>query len=220
MSKRLLATLLLLLGANTASAAGEFYCCPDPATGRRICADSLPEQCRGRAYRIFDSSGNVVKEVGPPLSPEQKAELAAEARRQKQIEEANREQRRKDQALLDTYATRQDIDLAQRKAEIDVNLAIQDTQTRIDEARIKHRKSLAEAEFYKKKAMPAELTKELRTLEHEIKIQQELLTVKKQELGLIKEKYEADRKRYAEVTGRSPRGAPTGDAASQSPRPR
>jgi hypothetical protein len=86
-------------------------------TGRRVCGDSLPEQCRGRAYRHLDSGGNVIKEVGPPLSAEQKAEQAAEARRKKQIEEAAREQRYKDQALLDTYAMPQDIDLAQSKAE-------------------------------------------------------------------------------------------------------
>lgn len=75
-------------------------------------------------------------------------------------------------------------------------MAIQDTQARIDEARTKRKKFEAEAEFYKKKPMPADLTKELRTLEHEIKIQQELLEVKKREFDTIKAKYDADRKRY------------------------
>ena len=61
--------LLVLLAVGSAQAASEFYCCQDPANGRRVCGDTLPEQCRGRAYRILDSGGNIVKEVGAPLSP-------------------------------------------------------------------------------------------------------------------------------------------------------
>lgn len=208
MSRPLLAPLLLLLMASSAQAAGEFYCCQDPTSGRRVCSDTLPDQCRGRAYRVLDSAGNFVREVGPPLSPEQKAEQALENRRKKQLEEASREQRRRDQALLDTYATPQDIDLAQGKAEADVNLAILATQTRIDAARVKRKKFEDEAEFYKKKALPAELEKELHALDHEIKVQHELLDVKKRDFDAIKAKYDADRKRYYELTGRGSPASP------------
>lgn len=213
MFKQPLSILLLALAANGTFATGEFYCCADPVSGRRICADSLPDQCRGRTHRIFDSGGNLLKEVGPPLTPEQKAELANESRRAKLQEDSTREQRRKDQALLDTYASPQDIDLAQNKAETDVKLALQDTQARIDEARNRRKKAETEAEFYRKKAMPAELVKELRTHEHEIRIQQELLEVKKREFDLVKAKYDADRKRYYEITKRTPMATPSNGAA-------
>ena len=213
MPKRLLVPLLILLAPAYANAAGEFYCCQDQSSGRRVCGDSLPEQCRGRAYRLLDSGGNIIKEVGPPLSPEEKAELALENKRKKQLEEASREQRRKDQALLDTYTTAQDIDLAQRKAEADVNLAMQDTQAHIDNTRVKRKKFEEEAEFYKKKALPADLEKKLRALDHEIKVQQELLAVKKGEFDQVKAKYDADRKRYFELTGRAPKAAPPAGTA-------
>ncbi len=196
--------LVLLLAAFSVQAAapvgpGKIYCCE----GGRICADSLPEQCRGKAYRILDSAGNVLKEIGPPLTPEQKAELAAEAKRKKELEEHAKEQRRKDQALLDTYATPQDIDMAQQKAEADVNLAIKAAEDRIAAARKTRKKFEDEAEFYKKKAVPADVAKGLRDADHEIKTQQELLDVKKGDAASIKTKYDADRKRYAELTGRS-----------------
>lgn len=209
MAKRLLPPLLLLL-ATTAQAAGEFYCCQDPGNGRRVCGDTLPDVCRGRAYRLLDSAGNVVKEVGPPLSPEEKALAAAENRRRKKLEEADREQRRRDQALLDTYALPQDIDLAQRKAEADVNFAIAASQAKIDAARKKRKKFEAEAEFYKKKALPPELEKELRAIDHEIKLEQELLDIKKHDFETIKTKYDADRKRYNELTGRARPAVPLG----------
>ena len=212
MPKRLLPPLLLLL-ATTAQAAGEFYCCQDPGNGRRVCGDTLPDICRGRAYRLLDSAGNVVKEVGPPLSPEEKALAAAENRRRKKLEEADREQRRRDQALLDTYALPQDIDLAQRKAEADVNFAIAASQAKIDVARKKRKKFEAEAEFYKKKALPPELEKELRAIDHEIKLEQELLDIKKHDFETIKTKYDADRKRYNELTGRARPAVPLGGTA-------
>lgn len=206
-SRFLLVPLLLLL-AIPARAGGEFYCCQDASNGRRVCSDTLPDQCRGRPYRVLDSGGNVIKEVGPPLTPEEKAQQVLENQRKKQLEEAAREQQRKDQALLDTYATPQDIDLAQRKAENDLNLAIAATQAKIDNA-TKNRKKLAdEAEFYKKKRLPPELEKNLRAVEHEIKVEQELLDVKKRDMETIRNKYEADRKRYQELTGRRSPGAP------------
>lgn len=210
MPKRLLAPFLLVAAMGAAHGAGEFYCCQDPNSGRRVCGDSLPEQCRGRAYRILDSGGNLIREVGTPLTPEEKAERLLELRRQKLLEEASREQRRKDQALLDTYATPEDIDFAQKKAESDVNMAIKGTEERIAAAREKRKKFEAEAEFYKKKTMPAELAKELRALDHEIAVQQDLLDVKKREFATIKAKYDADRKRYFELTGRVSKPAPAG----------
>ena len=206
--------LLVLLAVGSAQAASEFYCCQDPANGRRVCGDTLPEQCRGRAYRILDSGGNIVKEVGAPLSPEQKAELILENKRRKQLEDAGREQRRRDQALLDTYTTAEDIDLAQKKAEADVNVAIQATNERIATAQKKRKKFADEAEFYKKKALPPELEKDLRAIDHEIRLQQELIALKQKEFDTIKAKYDADRKRYFELTRKSPT-TPPGGAVSQ-----
>ena len=206
--------LLVLLAVGSAQAASEFYCCQDPANGRRVCGDTLPEQCRGRAYRILDSGGNIVKEVGAPLTPEQKAELILENKRRKQLEDAGREQRRRDQALLDTYTTAEDIDLAQKKAEADVNLAIQATNERIATAQKKRKKFADEAEFYKKKALPPELEKDLRAIDHEIRLQQELIALKQKEFDTIKAKYDADRKRHFELTRKSPT-TPPGGAVSQ-----
>ncbi len=206
--------LLVLLAVGSAQAASEFYCCQDPTNGRRVCGDTLPEQCRGRAYRILDSGGNIVKEVGAPLTSEQKAELVLENKRRKQLEDAGREQRRRDQALLDTYTTAEDIDLAQKKAEADVNLAIQATNERIATAQKKRKKFADEAEFYKKKALPPELEKDLRAIDHEIRLQQELIALKQKEFDTIKAKYDADRKRYFELTRKSPT-TPPGGAVSQ-----
>lgn len=202
MTKKLSLAGLLVLFATNGMAAGEFYCCQDPGNGRRVCGDTLPDQCRGRGYRVFDSGANLIKEVGPALTPEQKAEQAVELRRKKQQEEAARELRRRDQALLDTYATPRDIDMAQQKAEADATYAIQNAQAAINEAAAKRNKLEKEAEFYKKKTLPAELARELNALNHQIRLHQDLVDLKTREFGTIKAKYDADRKRYFELTRR------------------
>ena len=196
-----LVPLLGLLLTNLASAAGEFYCCQEPASGRRICGDVVPEACRGRGYRVLDRGGNLLKEVGPPLSPEQRAIEAEMERQRKQAEAQLREQRRRDQALLDTYATLEDIDIAQRKAEADVAILMRSTQDIIEKARKRRQKLDNEAEFYKKRPMPPELVRDLRTNEQEIATQQDILAGKQRELDAVKSRYEAERKRYLELRG-------------------
>ena len=220
---RLLLLPLLLLSALPAQAAGEFYCCQDPSSGRRVCGDTLPGACRGQSYRLIDNAGNVIKEVGKPLTPEQKAEQLALEKQRKHQEELAREQRRKDQALLDTYSLPEDIDLAQGKAEADVNFSIKAAQSKIADVQKKRAKLLNEAEFYKKKALPAELDRDLKATEHEIKVQQELIDVKQHDLATIKTKYDADRNRYFELTGRSSspaRPAPSAGTQTAPARPR
>ncbi|WP_281985540.1 hypothetical protein [Azonexus hydrophilus] len=203
MSRAVVALLLSLLAAPVWAAAGELFCCTEPASGRRICADMLPQQCRGLAYRVFDRAGNPIRDVAAPLTPEQKAAAAAEAQRKKEEEEKRLEQRRIDQALLTTYATAEDIDMAQRKAEGDVQLTIQTATAKITDLQKSQRKLAEEAEFYKRKAMPPELDTKLRTVGHEIRLQQELIQVKRKELEAIRSKYDSDRQRYFQLTGRS-----------------
>jgi hypothetical protein len=143
------------------------------------------------------------KEVGPPLTPNKKRPSGNRLVAQKQIEEAQREQRRLDQALLDTYATPEDIERAQSKAENDVKLLIQMAQEKILAHRNSSRKLAAEAEFYKRKAMPTDLEKNLRNVGHEIQLQQEFIDLKNKDLVALHAKYDTERRRYFELTGRS-----------------
>lgn len=199
-----LAILSLLLLASSAQAAGNFYCCPDPVTGRRTCSDTVPEACRGKAYKVIDGAGNVLKEVAPPLTAEQKAEAAALARKKQEQEDAAREQRRKDQALLDTYASVRDIDVAQKQAEADLQQAITAANAQIDVIRIQRKKFENEAEFYKKSTMPPDVARGLREADYGIKLLEETREVKRRDFQSVKAKYDSDRRRYLEITSRLP----------------
>lgn len=136
------------------------------------------------------------------MTPEQKAEAAEEARRKKELEAQAKEQRRKDQALLDTYTSIQDIDRAQAKAESETLATIKDVTAKIESIRKQRKKFELEAEFYKNRALPPEIAKGLRGADHELKTQRDLLDAKNAELAAIRTKFDGDRRRYGELTGR------------------
>lgn len=187
--------LLLASGAQ----AQNLYCCQDVSSGRRICADVLPKQCKGQAHKIYDRSGNVIQEVGPPLTPEQKAAQEAETKRKKEQEEAMREQRRKDAALLETYSSAKDIDLMLARSEADFIKAMEQAEEKIEIARKKRKKFESEAEFYKNRDLPPEVARGLRDTDDEIKANWNLLNSKKKDLEATRARFSADKKRYLEI---------------------
>lgn len=176
------------------------YCCQS-ASGGKICGDGLPEQCRGKAYKILSSSGAVIKEVGPPLTAEQKAQAEADAKRKKEEEAARQEQRRKDSALLATYSSVKDVDQARTRAETNILELIKQSEAKIEALKKQRKKYDEEAEFYKKKALPPELEKNLRYNDSEINSYNGIIEGKKAELEKIRTKYDEDKRRFLELSG-------------------
>lgn len=196
-----LCALLALYGAGQAVAAGALFCCADD-NGKQVCGDILPQACYGRAYRELGDSGRTTRRVEAPLTAEQRVQRAAEEERRKAEEEALKEQKRKDRALLDTYGTEKDIETLRRRAELDVNLSIKAAEEKIAEARKKREKLEGEAEFYKKKQLPAEIAKGMRDVDYEIKAQGSVIESKKKDLETIRAKFEEDRRRFLELSRR------------------
>jgi len=185
----------------SAVAGGNIFCCSDER-GKQVCGDILPAACIGRAYREISQSGIVVRTVDAPLTVEQKALRAAEERKKKEAEEAEREQRRLDAALLQTYSSEADIDLMRQRSEADVYKSIETALQKIDEARARRVKFENEAEFYRKKTLPPDVEKGLKEADVEIRAQTELIDAKKKELDLIHAKYDEDKRRYLDLKGR------------------
>ncbi|WP_026686872.1 hypothetical protein [Azovibrio restrictus] len=206
--KSLPALLLLLLAGSGALAqtpavrpGGEFICCTDSA-GRRACGDVIPPQCIGRAHKIYNQQGILVREVGPPPTAEEKALAAEQARQEKLAEAAAREQRRKDQALLETYSSLEDIDRMQARVEADVKNAIANAEAKVAESKKRRLKFEQEAEFYPNRSLPIEVSKGLRDEDTEIRTQTELIEAKQKELAQIRVKYAEDRRRYIQLSRR------------------
>lgn len=185
----------LLIGAAFAlPTAAKTYCCTDKS-GHKICGDTLPEQCEERAYKEFGEKGKV-RNIDAPLTAEQKAQRDAAAVRKQEEERIAGEQRRKDQALRNTYGSEKDIDLLRDRAVADMEAAGKQTQDKYDAA-IKRKQQLGkELDFYTKKPVPNSLKSQLKENEIDIQAQKKALDDRNKEIEAVRAKFEEDRKRY------------------------
>jgi hypothetical protein len=195
--------LLALAGSGASRAAPRIYCCPDES-GKQVCGDILPAACYGRAYREVGDSGRTSRLVDAPLTPEQRARRAAEEQKRAEEERLLNEQKRRDQALLNTYSSEKDIELMRSRAERDIAAAIKAAEERIAEIRRLRKKFENEAEFYRKRQLPAEVAKGLRDADYEIDSQAWVIESKKKDRETMRLKYDQDLRRFIELSKRPP----------------
>ncbi|MEF8751690.1 MAG: hypothetical protein V5A91_06390 [Candidatus Accumulibacter necessarius] len=169
-----------------------------------MCGDVLPSACYGRAYRELGYTGRTARTVEAPLTGEQRAQRAAEEQRRSEQERLLNEQRRKDQALLNTYGSEKDIEIMRSRAERDLATAIRAAEERIAEIRRQRKKFEDEAEFYRKRQLPADVAKGLRDSDQEIRAQESVIESKKKDLDAIRLKYDEDLRRFVELSKRPP----------------
>lgn len=202
---RLNGRLLLLAMCGVATnlvAAPRILCCHDDA-GKQICGDILPPVCYGRAYRELGEYGRTARVVEAPLSAEQRTRRAVEEKKKQEEERLQNEQRRKDQALLNTYGSEQDIEMMRARSERDLAAAIKASNERIAEIRARRKVFENEAEFYKQRKLPVEVEKGLRDTDNEIKAQESVIEAKKKDHEIVRQKYSDDLRRFIELSRRS-----------------
>ena len=175
------------------------YKCKD-ASGRVYYTQVPPRECLGRDTLELNKSGTVVKETGrAPTAAESKAR-EAERKKQAEAAEKDKEERRKNTALLNTYASEKDIEDQRARALKEAQTAIEDTEKHIAGLQKRQKDLEAEKEFYVKKPIPPKVRQEISNNEIEIKNQTTLLESKKSEISQINAKYDEDKRRYVELT--------------------
>jgi hypothetical protein len=200
-SAALLPALLTCLGLSlSAPAAARIVCCD--VDGKRTCGDPAPPQCDARSKTVF-SKGGVAKEVEAPLTAEQRAAREAEAVRKKEEERKAAEQARKDRALLDSYTTEKEIDAARDRSIADIEKNAEQAKNRLESAQNKQKKLDQEKEFYAKKPLPFHLKKQIEDNEAEIVAQQKALAQKDIDITAARERFEADKQRYLQLSGKA-----------------
>ena len=200
MSFRASAVLLALGLSLSMSVSARIVCCD--VDGKRTCGDPPPPQCDTRARTVF-SKGGVAKEVEAPLTTEQRAARDAEAARKKEEEKKAAEQARKDRALLDSYSNEKEIDAARDRSIADIEKNAEQAQNRLESAQDKQKKLEQEREFYQKKPIPAHLGKQIEDNEAEVAMQKKALAQKAVNILAARERFEADKKRYLQLSGKA-----------------
>ncbi|MDR3323562.1 MAG: hypothetical protein LBS89_05080 [Zoogloeaceae bacterium] len=138
-----------------------------------------------------------IRDIAAPIASEEKEQerQVAEIR-----ERETRDQKRRETALLSTYASLEDIDKMQAQAESGLKKDIAEAEEKTADAQKRLQDLQETAKLYEGKTMPADLSSNLQNEEMQVKYQSELIRLKKRDLKEVQQKYATDKRRYKEIT--------------------
>jgi hypothetical protein len=173
--------------------------------GKKYYGQTVPQTCFGQPLELINKQGLVVKRIDP--EGEEKARLAkeAEAEKKRELEAAQKESMRRNRALLATYTSENDIEESRKRDLANHQRSLQEVEHRIAEIKrrqAQYQKELALFQEASKGTPPARLQEEITNAEIDLKAQQTLLDAKKKDTVSINTRYDEDRRRYREATGK------------------
>jgi len=169
------------------------------AKGKTYYTQVPPAECQGQRTEVLSTTGRVVKQ-NEVLSPEKIAAQEAEKKKKAEAEKLANEERRRNMALLNTYSSEKDIDVARARALSQAQEAVKASQSKIAQAEKRRAGFDREKEFYVKKPLPAKLQQSMQENELDIKKERDLLEEKKKEMSTINTRYDEEKRRYLELT--------------------
>jgi hypothetical protein len=189
---------LALLAAAAAPAAATLFVCTDPR-GRTITADRPPPECADVPIRELRSDGSVRRVIEPPLTEEQRRERAEKARREYLEREAKRSQARRDVALMETYASENEIEAARQAALATRQTLIDRAKQRLDAFAVERKKLDSETEFYANRKMPEKLERAIESNKELVAAERRLIAEMQADMARINERFDAEADRFREL---------------------
>ena len=192
-----LAAFALVASTSAVEAQGSIYTCRDHS-GKTVTSDRPIADCAG-VMRELSPSGVVRREIAPPLTPEQQRQKEADERAKRMADEAAREQRRRDTALLTAYQNEEQIEAARRRALADTNDSIRTSQSRLLDLQ-KEKKSLAqEGEAFHGKPPPL-FKRKLDDNQAAIDDEEDAIRQRQGDVERVNQRYDDEKRRYRELT--------------------
>lgn len=192
--------LPLLLAALALPAQARLYKWVD-AQGKVHYTDTLPPDSASQGNAELSRSGNVVRKAESAEEKQKRlAAEAAEAERRK----AAAEQARKDRALLATYTTEQEIDLARDRTLENHNLMIKSAQARLSqlEPSAKALEQKVQAATKQGKPAPDYLRQQYESKRGEVEEAQHVIAANEEAMVRVRARYEAEKQRFRELTAK------------------
>ena len=174
--------------------------------GKKYYGQTIPNACLGRPLELINKQGLVVKRIDPEGDEKKKAEKEAELEKKREAEAAQRDISRRNQALLATYTSEKDIEDSRARELREHERQVKEIESRVGEIRKRQDRFEKELAVYKEAGKgnpPPRLQEEITNAQIDLKAQQNLLEAKKKDANAINARYDEDRRRYAEVTGKS-----------------
>lgn len=177
--------------------------------------DKLPPEMVNKGNVELNKQGVTIRKTEPALTPEQRRAREIEAERRQQLAREQEIIDRRDRALLSTYTTENEIDLARNRSLNTIDAQVQSSTAytavlskRKDELDAR-KKSLGD------KPLPAVQERELANIVSELAKQVALVEAKQKEIAVVNARYDADKARWrdlrmmaAKSAGETPEPAP------------
>ncbi len=161
--------------------------------------DKMPPEAVDKARVELNEQGVPINKTDRALTPEQRRAIEQDAQRQREVERAREEIARRDRALVSSYTSEAEIDLARNRALQTINTVIVSSQAFSE--RLSKRRSEVEAKKAPSQGttMVAVLDREIESIDAEIERQASVIAQKKRESEVITAKYDADKQRWREL---------------------
>ncbi len=189
----------LLLAIATSAHAG-LYRWVD-AKGSVHYSDRLPADAVDRASSELNREGVVVKSVGQAPTGDQLRARQAEITQKRELAREKLASERRDRALLDSYTSEDDIDLAKARALSTIEGQITSAQAYIAQIDKRRREIEALKPAGAQASVAANAHRELDSIDAELARQAEFIVGKQKEAAAMAKRYDADKQRYHELKG-------------------
>lgn len=165
--------------------------------------ETIPPEYAHRDREELNKAGRVVekKEV---LTPEERHARELEEIRKREDEEAALEQKRRDKALLNTYSGAKEIDLARVRnlQQVEARLNSISSQLKMADDKLIGLQKEADGYTGAGKKIPASLQDDLQESQARLTKLQQDLEKSRAEKAAVEARYDADKARYKELTGK------------------
>ena len=202
---RAIAVFIVAVFAGAAAAAGTYKWTDEQGVVHY--SDKAPAETPAKGATVLDRQGRQVKKIDPPLTPEEIKAKSDDEERARALAKAKDEQARKDRALMQSYTSESEIDIARNRA-----ISTLESQIKAAEAfsadLARRQKNIAKQKAsYGSKPIPIELERESTAVDNELSHQTILIRQKQEELTLVTAKYDTIKQRWREILADQQRAA-------------
>lgn len=160
--------------------------------------DKIPPEAVDRANVQMNKEGLPVRKMDQALTPEQRRAKEQEEERRKAGAKQQEEVARRDRALLASYTSDAEIDLARARALNTIDAVMQSSKSYSEQLERRKADINQKAAPYRanNKPVPVVYDREIENINQELARQTELMEAKRKEMAAVQAKYDADKARY------------------------
>jgi hypothetical protein len=201
----------------SASAAAIYTCIDD--RGRRLTADRPIADCTAKEQRVLNKDGSLRAVYPPILTADEKAAKDARERRATELRAAQADAVRRDRNLLARYPNEATHRKAREAALDTLRAANKSRDARLAELAAERRPLMAEAEFYKGRALPPKLRGQIEANDAATHAQHDSGRAQEAEMERVNALYDAELARLKQLWAGAAPGSPGSVAAERLPSP-